>query len=322
MSRRPGEKEKTLFTIRRMTVADKPAMLDIASRIWEGHDYLPRVFDGWVADQEGEFAAVLVDGRLVGCGKLTFVTPTDAWLEGLRRDPAAPVKGVAEAVARHFLARLARHPSLASIRFSTGAQNAASIHVNEKLGFRLRVAFSSKEWEGKPEELPGLPVGDPGGARDAVRTLEDGPAVLRFLSASEYRAACRDVLAEGWHAFPWRPELILDRYVRQGRCRGISIGGRLSGVCMSVTEPGSWIHIVFLDARDDRTAALLMDDVMLTARSSLAGPAAGTIGVDWAVPRIPRLLALAAERGLKSWEREDDLLVYELPLELLPGFAS
>ncbi len=63
-----------MFSIRRMTTADKPAIMEISSHIWEGSDYLPAVFDERVADREGEFAAVLMGERLVGCGKLTFLT--------------------------------------------------------------------------------------------------------------------------------------------------------------------------------------------------------------------------------------------------------
>ena len=49
---------KGAFTIRRMTPADKPALLAISARMREWTDYIPAVFDEWVADRDGEFAAV------------------------------------------------------------------------------------------------------------------------------------------------------------------------------------------------------------------------------------------------------------------------
>ena len=85
---------------------DRSALLEIASRIWEGMDYLPGVFDEWVVDTRGQFAAVLLDGRLAGCGKLTFLTETDAWLEGLRKDPRVLQRGLGRAVTGHFLSLL------------------------------------------------------------------------------------------------------------------------------------------------------------------------------------------------------------------------
>ena len=107
-----------MFAVRRMTSADKPAVMAFSSRIWEGRDYLPRVFDAWLADGDGEFDAVLLDGKVVGCGKLTFFTPVDAWLEGLRKDPSVQEKGLGRALALHFFTLLAARPGLASVRFS------------------------------------------------------------------------------------------------------------------------------------------------------------------------------------------------------------
>ena len=45
-----------VFTVRRMTPADKPAMMEIASRIWEGSDYLPAVFDDCMGALDHEAA--------------------------------------------------------------------------------------------------------------------------------------------------------------------------------------------------------------------------------------------------------------------------
>ncbi len=101
-----------VFTLRPMTPADKPAVLGIASRTWEGSDYLPFVFDDWIADTDGEFVAALLEGRVVGCGKLSFLTPYDAWLEGLRKDPEVTQGGLAELVNRYYLRRLAGRPGL------------------------------------------------------------------------------------------------------------------------------------------------------------------------------------------------------------------
>ena len=44
--------------------------------------------------------------------------------------------------------------------------------------------------------------------------------------------------------------------------------------------------------------------------------------IEMILPPGLRIGAWAAERGFKSWEREDDFLVFELPLPLLAGFAE
>jgi hypothetical protein len=314
-----------VFTIRRMTMADKPAMLEISSHIWEGSDYLPGVFDQWVADTDGEFAAVLLDGALVGCGKLTLLTPVDAWLEGLRKDPRVKEKGMAETVARRFLGMLARRPALRSIRFSTYVRNLASIAINERLGFRRRRTLSVKAWEGSRTEIMSAPLAAPVEALARVQKISDERAVRAFLERSAYFVSTGGLVAEGWRAFPYSPELLAERYSGPGRCRGIVSGRELRAlsICTVADLPsGTTVRLVCLDALDEESAAIMMDDVFLGARAAVSGTGAARCEIEWMIPRTPRLLRWAADRGLHSWEQEDDFLVYELPLDTLPSFSD
>ena len=312
-----------MFTIRRMTAADMFAMTEISSRIWEGSDYLPAVFDEWVSDREGEFAAVLMGNRLVGCGKLTFLTPADAWLEGLRKDPRVTEKGLAEAVARHFLARLAGRKNLASVRFSTYVKNAASIGVNGRLGFVLRTSLSLKAWEGTREELA---VREPGlrpGQDEAIETLGDAKAVLAFFERLGTFEATQGLLVDGWKAYPFSPTLLADRYIAAGRCRGVVVDGEVRAALVDFPSPEPTcgaVRIVCLDSLDDRAALLLLDD--LRARCVEAAPPGRAMAIEWMVPSLPRMKKWCAARWLSTWEQEDDFLVYQLPLDLLRGFAA
>lgn len=300
-----------MFSIRRMTSEDRSAVVKIASRIWEGTDYLPAVFDEWVADTEGEFAAVLLDGRIVGCGKLTFLTPTDAWLEGLRKDPRLAEKGLAAAVTRYFLGKLSARADLTSVRFSTYVKNAASIATNEGLGFRRRTAFSVKAWEGTREELEVLRTEHR--VRGLVETVSDERLVLGFLERSGYFEATGGLVVEGWRVLPFSRELVAARYVRTGCCRGIVSGSGLAGVAIHVLDTRfspARAKLVCLDAADGETADALFDDLFLAA---LAVHAASW-EIEWMVPRLERCMLWSAAAGLRSWEQEDDFLVYELPL--------
>jgi len=49
----------TDLKIRKITLKDKPRMLEIVKNIWEGNDYMPLVFDSWVKDKKGEFAGAI-----------------------------------------------------------------------------------------------------------------------------------------------------------------------------------------------------------------------------------------------------------------------
>ncbi len=223
---RVGGKEPVVsapFTVRRMTPADKPAMLDISSRIWEGTDYIPGVFDEWVQDSEGEFAAVCIGDRLVGCGKLTFFTAErDAWIEGMRKDPRVTEKGMAAFLGRYFLDHLAGRAGLQSVRFSTYFSNLASITVNERLGFRLRTTFSLKAWNGTREEVERRAVAAVAAAKQRPTVVSDPSAVAAFLRRRE-APGYDSLFVEGWRALPLSDEILARRYCDPGACRAMPL---------------------------------------------------------------------------------------------------
>jgi RimJ/RimL family protein N-acetyltransferase len=305
------------FTLRPMTPADKPAILDIASRTWEGDDYLPWVFDDWVADRDGEFVAVLLGGRVVGCGKLTFLTPHDAWLEGLRKHPEVTEGGMAETITRHFLRRIAGRSGVYSVRFSTYVFNDRSIAVNERLGFRRRRAFSCKAWTGKRDELGRVDCLHAG----RVSVMRDPAEVRGFVESSSWLASTGGLVCEGWRVYPYSWDLFRSRFLDPGRCYGVLDAGRLAGLAVFIHDPRfdeNYVKLAFVEAADRETANALFDAAFEHAKGHIRDDNE----IEMILPAGTRVGEWAAERGLRSWEREDDFLVFELPLPRLAGFAE
>ena len=73
--------------IREIKLSDKKEVLRISSQIWEGDDYVNNVFDEWVTDDDGLFTGYWENEKLIGFGRMRFLTPVDIWLEALRKDP-------------------------------------------------------------------------------------------------------------------------------------------------------------------------------------------------------------------------------------------
>ena len=125
------------YSFRRMRSGDKEPLIAIVKKIWGGHDFVPMMFDEWVKDDKGEFTAIELDGKLVGCAKLTFITDTDAWLQALRKDIDLDLKGVAKAVTEYQINKLRNRGNITSLRFTTYFKNYASIESYERTGFRV-----------------------------------------------------------------------------------------------------------------------------------------------------------------------------------------
>ncbi len=156
--------------VRPVTMADKPAVLRVSSRIWQGNDYVPLFFDRWVRD--GGFWAGEVRGRLVGYGKATQLSPGEWWLEGLRVDPAWRKRGIGKELSRQVLLRtLDRRP--VSLRLATADVNHESIHIIETvMGFKPFTQY--KFFTGTPRKTGTVPrVLAPG--TDARRGPCDAP---------------------------------------------------------------------------------------------------------------------------------------------------
>ncbi len=66
---------------------DKADVAEFTRFIWDGHDYVGRVFPYWLEDPQGQLFAAEYAGKCVGTAKVSLVAPGEWWLEGFRVDP-------------------------------------------------------------------------------------------------------------------------------------------------------------------------------------------------------------------------------------------
>src|SRR5439155_508809 len=84
--------------------SDRDRVAEMTSDIWDGHDYIARVFDDWVADASSAFQAVEVDGVVVGLHRLRPYAPGLMWYEGLRVATSHQRQGIARAMLESAIA--------------------------------------------------------------------------------------------------------------------------------------------------------------------------------------------------------------------------
>lgn len=158
--------------IREAKREDRPHVEEIARLTWEGHDYLPLVFDSWLED--GYFYVVEENGKVVATAKLTLLPCGVGWMEGLRVHPSYRGRGLARRL-HEFLISLGREMSargeLKSLMYATYMKNEASIHLGESTGFRVikrfyhlyrrpeRVEVELREVEPRLPDVEPVPVG-------------------------------------------------------------------------------------------------------------------------------------------------------------------
>ena len=132
------------LVIRRARRSDKRDVLAAVRTIWGGQDRIPEVFDSWVTHRTGPFFVAESRGRVVGMGKVTAVSPTEAWLEGGRVAPRWRRKGIATALIAHRIAYVREH-GFRVVRFSTASDNTPIHRAAARFGFRRVGALSRRE---------------------------------------------------------------------------------------------------------------------------------------------------------------------------------
>ena len=297
----------------------------ISAKIWEGDDYLPSSFDDWVSDEGGAFNGCFVGERLVGFGRVGFVAPGHAWLEGLRKDPDAGVSGVGKALCLEGLRFLSAAEGLRSIRFSAYAHNPETIALNEAIGFRRLRTYTIKS-----KRLPGgadgkEPFGKP--AAEAARGTGAERRVSRAASAADRSAALDSLRAggwfdgfrlESWKAYPLEASPAL----RDGDAvfAASSPSGDAAGYLVGSLDPlKGQANVVAFSADGPEAAAALFGAFEEAAVSE------GYRYFESICPRRGELLPTLDACGYVSWESEDDFLLYEWPparLGSLPGGSA
>jgi GNAT superfamily N-acetyltransferase len=182
------------LVIRRARPSDKRDVLAAVRTIWGGHDRIPDVFDTWATHRTGPFFVAESGGRVVGMGKLTVVSPTEAWLEGGRVAPRWRRKGIATALIAHRIEH-ARRRGFRVLRFSTASDNTPIHRAARTFGF-ARVGMLSRH------EAPATP-----GTLPARASRAQAPTVLRRIGP----------LVQRGHGWEWRE--ITSRDVRAAIAR-------------------------------------------------------------------------------------------------------
>ena len=130
-----------MIEFRRLTHEDYEDILDISKDIWEGNDYLPKVFHTWVDDKGIFLGAIDVErDKVVALAKLSLLGDGTGWLEGLRVHIDYRGQKLAKSITEKLLeqAKQSLHKgNMNRIAFSTYIDNIESRTMMEKLNFHI-----------------------------------------------------------------------------------------------------------------------------------------------------------------------------------------
>ena len=283
---------KNGLSVRRARPEDREALFEMSTHIWGGHDYMPLIWDRWLADKKGALLTVKVDGRPVGTSKVTLLAPGEVWLEGLRLHPDYQGLGLSKSIHRATF-REASRLNPRTVRYSTWIGNEASRRIAEKNDF-WQIARTGWMW-GKARRRSAIH-----GRRAADDDIDN---VVRFVRQSSCYEATNGVAGVGW-TFPELTLRRIRRLLSRGQVLVLPRRGELRAVAMfDIGKIDDDVCLGFVDGRDD--------DITLLARDILH--IAADTGRDEASAMLPmgRIADLVHAAGFDEWQPVR-AVVYEL----------
>lgn len=147
------------IAIRPALPADKTDIFEFCKGIWNGEDYIPYVWDEWMADPDVNVFVAEYAGHAVGMACLTRLGPAQWWLEGLRVDPTHQGQKIGSRLHEWLVETwLARGEGV--IRLWTSAERVKVHHLCQRLGFthtQVRSTFAATPLaDGEPDPFTPL----------------------------------------------------------------------------------------------------------------------------------------------------------------------
>lgn len=136
-----GSKEIFKVFCRPARQSDTEDVMELTSTIWEGDDYVPKVWSDWLADSEGLLAVAEHEDRVVGLGKLTYLAPGEWWMEGLRTHPEFEGHGVASHLHEYLLDFWLQNGD-GLLRLATASFRQSVQHLCDRTGFKKTTEFT------------------------------------------------------------------------------------------------------------------------------------------------------------------------------------
>ncbi len=271
---------------------DTPQVMELSSHIWEGGDYIPMVWDDWMADPEGLLGVAEIGGRVAGVFKLTKYQEDEWWMEGLRVHPDFQGKGVASHI-HNYVVDTWKRTGGGVIRLATASYNVKVHHMCEQGGFK-RIA----------ELIPYRATAIKDGEHHFTRaTMDDAHRVLEVVADSPIHSLSACLINLGW-----------------------TFGDpQLKHIQESISDDHAWwwkdgsgfISIWEEDEGDEREPmvqlmACTLDDLpdLLVDYRNLMGKI-GYQSAGWMAPSHPQVIASLEKAGYaRTWDKS--LYIYEL----------
>jgi ribosomal protein S18 acetylase RimI-like enzyme len=297
------------LTIRPARPDDRPAMERICAHTWEWGDYIPEVWDDWLAGEASSRAgsrsmagpAIVGEmaGQVVALSKSTVQTPDQVWLEGMRVDPEFRRRGIAGHFVDYCLA-YAREHGARVVRMGTGDHNTA-IHT--------LMARASMERVGIYALRNAEPLTQ--GPRPSILAAEQAGQVAAFLRDSPVLDYTHGLFNFDWVWQELSAERVAHFLGNSQMAARLAADGSMTALATIHFTPGdTTMWVGFADGQPSSVAELATAIRVQAAQT-------GAEGASTMLPDLPWLRDAFGAAGYEPGDWEGELWIFERRLRLL-----
>ena len=235
---------------------DREAVLAFCRNTWSWGDYVEYQWDDWLHNPDGRLFVATINEQPAGIVYICMLTPSDAWLQGLRVDPQFRRQGLAEALNNAALLE-AMQRGAAYARLLIEAENTPSIRVAERIFMRKVAGFSLLT------VTPQLNSARASQERTQLATLADLDEIIDYLNVSNIFPLAGGLYYVSWTAYPITAELLKSKIDAQ-QVHLLRRWNRLDGLVIAevrTERQGRQLSIGYIDGTAIDAISLLAYDL-------------------------------------------------------------
>mgnify|MGYP001573852196 CR=1 FL=1 len=275
---------------------DKEAVFRFCQNTWDWGDYVPQVWDRWLNEPEGRLLVATKQRQPIALVHWLMVRPGEAWLEGMRVDPAHRQAGLATSLTQRCLKEAARSGARI-VRLATSSRNTPIHRMAARLGFTRVAVLQPLRAEARREKGPRL-------YRPGLSLL---PRLLPLIQGSATLAAMGGLYSSGWRFHSLSPDELKAR-LRQGMVRMAGTPEDMKALAMiEMGSPWEGMAISYADGQPEALTVLALGLRAEAAR--LEVPL-----VSARLPDVPQVQGAFRNAGYQP-SSDYPFWIYELSLE-------
>lgn len=283
--------------IRRAQADDRAEVERICAHTWDDGDYIPEVWDEWLADPRAVMQIGEVDGQVVALNRIVFQSPDQAWFEGMRVDPERRRQGIGWRFMEHDLA-YARERGAKVVRLATSHSNTAVHTMVTRVGMRRIGAGKLLVAEATPD-----------GPLPAILGPEQAGQVEAFLRRSSVLAHMHGLYDCGWAWQALSAERVAEMLATGQMAAVLTPEGEPAALAAVVTSlEGGEMWIGYADGQPEAVTALA---AALRAQAARLGRPR----VEAMLPDLPWLREAFRAAGYDQGSWKGELWIFERRLD-------